>query len=728
MFNRDKKIQHKKVSLSMNRNAVVVMLLGLMVIVITVMPVAMVVGQSPTGFNILQITKFGEFQSISSGTVGEAITVTSTLNTYSGPYRLWFNDIPIDNGTSQGYLITSNITIPEVPKGNYNFTLLDETLNANVTYSFEITSLYSAVPLNLPASPAQFQEGNPVTLNITVLGGDASTAYAVNITVELPQPLPSGVANFSRLVSLTTSNKGTAILQIPFPDSGFQPADSTTIFSGTYNIYFNATENLSKSSFFVGITDLSSYHRGETVKIRAVGYQVNQAATLKIALQNGASVTSQSVTADGQGIITSSWTVPSNVVLGQYNVTITTAGNPKAIPDSQIFTIPGYAVEFTAVNLAGETVPGILVETTDQNTKVVYNGTTNYAGIATINLESGNQTVDAYWNDVNVGEIKATVTGNSSFTVSCKLTDIQLIVQDKNGVAIPFVDLNIGYQYTTTKNSTIQNGNVSVQTDLSGKYVLNSTLPKIGYIINASKYNTVFNVGNNTINNLPEQPRSSATILCPDESLRITTLDYTSAALPNARLVLIEQSSGVFYAATTDGSGNANLQVTFGQYRVSVFSADNILLNETVVKVLSSTQTSVRCDIYNLHVSVKVVDYFGNSIPNAKVEFSREGTNTQLATTASDGTYTFNNVIGGSIEIKAFPASNPAAFVATSLQLEAPTTIQIQLGKYVALGGLLVEGSMLATLILIFVAVVLFLSAEIVRRKFFSKKKQKTEN
>ena len=100
----------------------------------------------------------------------------------------------------------------------------------------------------------------------------------------------------------------------------------------------------------------------------------------------------------------------------------------------------------------------------------------------------------AFWNGVNVGETTITVTGNGTFTLQCQLTDLEIIVQNENGVAMPFVNLAITYQYQPTSGAT-QTGNVSGQTDPSGTYILNSTLTGISYTINASLYNQVFNSG-----------------------------------------------------------------------------------------------------------------------------------------------------------------------------------------------------------------------------------------
>jgi hypothetical protein len=282
------------------------------------------------------------------------------------------------------------------------------------------------------------------------------------------------------------------------------------------------------------------------------------------------------------------------------------------------------------------------------------------------------------------------------------------------------------FQYVNRTGNT-QTGTAFGQTDLTGTYTFNSTLPNISYTVNASKYDAVFNSGNNTISNLSAQPTAQVTVLCPDETLTLTTVDYNGALIPNTRVTLIEQASGIFYSATTDSNGNAQLQVTFGKYQVSVYTADNVLLNETVLNVLSNTQSQIRCVLSNLQVTVKVVDYFGNPISNINVQLSRQGMTTQSAATQSDGKATFGNVLGGNIEITANPAGNQNIYVAKNIQVNSPATVTLSMEKYVALGSALVTTSLLATLLIIILVIVLVVVIEVFRRTGF-KLQRKKEN
>jgi hypothetical protein len=467
----------------------------------------------------------------------------------------------------------------------------------------------------------------------------------------------------------------------------------------------------------VGFTDLSEYHRDQFVTIHAIGYQPDESATITMAYaQTGANVHPEAVTASSEGIINANWTVPSDALIGDYNITIKPQNTPKLIPDSQLFTVPGYLVKVRTLNLAGDVVPQIMVEALDRATNTRYNSASGNYGIASLNLESGNHAISGFWNDVKVGEINVTITGESAFDLPCELTNLEITVQDKNGNLIPFVNLYIIYQYTTTKESLLKTGSASGQTGLSGTFALNSTLTGISYIINASIYGVVFNTNNNTVSSLPVQPISKVLILCPSRTLALTVLDYNMAAIPSARIEMFEVTNGLFYGNVTDGSGTVAIEVTFGKYRLR-FYTDNILLNETIIEVFSNTQREIRCSLCNIQVWVTVIDYFAQPIPNVNVQLNGLGIGTRSATTQTDGTATFSNVIGGNMQIIAYPTGMEHSYEAMNLQVEEPTSIQIKMAKYFLIGPFLIETNVLVTCIIIFAVILLFLSLEIYRRK-----------
>ena len=391
-------------------------------------------GQTLNSVTVTQFTVDG--LAVTNISPGQTVTFGGTIVTSNGPYQIFLENTLLVSGTANGYNVLTNLTVPYLVSGPYGFTLVDVTTGANASYPISVFVSYNVKPI-LPASPAQVQEGTSLPLNVSVLGGDPNKLYRIEITV-VP---PSGIeGNYTTDVSITTSSLGFGSALVTFPGSSFHPSGST-VYLGTYKVYLNTTQSLSQASFNVGFTDFSEYHRGSTVKINGLGYQPSQTATVAIKFNDNV-VFSQTVTASSQGVVSTTWTVPSTASIGNYSIAITPLTTPsKIIADEATFLIPGYPVNFKAVNLANEVVPNISVEVIDPTSGTTYTGTTGANGIATINLEKGAVTTTAYWNNVKVGQIQPTVTGANTLTVSCRLTDLKIKVQDKNGVIIPFVQL-----------------------------------------------------------------------------------------------------------------------------------------------------------------------------------------------------------------------------------------------------------------------------------------------
>jgi hypothetical protein len=678
-----------------------------MVVSFLLMPLALVLGQVNT--EIVLVSPQEE------GVVGQSVNVQGTIQTSNGAYEIWFGNKLVASSTSEGYYVNVNFTIPQLSGGAYTIILRDKGRNVNATYPFNVLISYNIQALE-PSPPAQLQEGRNVVLNVTFTGVQSGTAYYANVTVELPAPLST---SYSRVVELSVSSEAAvATAQVTYPDAAFQPEGALTNYTGSYQVYLNKTQDLAVDQFFVGFTDSSQYHRDQSLATRALGYQPNENATISIKYpETGVVVHTETVTASSEGIITSNWTVPSNALIGDYNITITPESTVKLVPDSQLFTVPGYPVKIRTVNLAGELVPQIGVEALDQATSSIYNGTSGADGIATLSLEKGNHTLSAFWNDVQVGRINVTVTGDASFDLACELTDLKITVQNKDGNLIPFVNLDITYQYVTTRGSSLKTGHTSGETDLLGTFTFESILPGISYTINASIYGVVFNIGNNTVTGLPVQPISEVTILCPSRTLTLTVLDYNRMAIPNARIELFELTSGLFHGAVTDTAGTLTLEVTFGKYRLRVYTSNNVLLNETVIEVFSDTRSEIRCTLYNIQVSVTVVDFFEQPIPNVNVMLNGPGIGTLSATTQADGTTTFSNVIGGTMQIIAYPAGMENSYAAVNLQIEEPTGLRIKMAKYILIGPFLIEASVLATFVTVLLSIILVVSMEVYRRK-----------
>ena len=472
-----------------------------------------------------------------TGPVGTNVNILGSIHTSNGSYQLFLGKNVVTTGTSEGYYVDANFTVPELTNGAYALILRDVAINVNYSATFTVTTGYT-----INAVPSEIQEGNSLTLNVSVTGGQIGTSYSANVAVALPSPLSTV---YSKTVSLGTPNeKGTASAQITFPDSTFQPSGSITNYVGIYTLYFNQSQSLAQSGFAVNFIDSPTYHRGQTVSVRAAGYQPNQVATLTItSVSSGTTLDTVSVMASADGVISTSWVVPSAAAVGDYTIKITPQDTQKSIIDSEVFSVVGYAVTVKTTNLAGEVVGGISIQAVDASTGTLDNATSSPDGIANLKLEAGTHVLTAFWNGVNVGATNVTVSGDATFTVQCQLTDIKFTVKNANGITMPFVDLKITYQYQSS--GATKTGSASGQTDASGSLTLNSVLPGASYTIDASMYNQIFNSGNNTVSGLPTQATTQVFIICPSETVTLNIVGYNQEAIPNARIELVELKNGL---------------------------------------------------------------------------------------------------------------------------------------------------------------------------------------
>lgn len=666
----------------MNNKIVAASIIFVMALAILTVPLA-TMAQNSLGINILQLTpKDG------TGSKGQSINLQGTIYTSNGSYQLFVGKTMVAQGVAEGYYVNTNFTVPEVPAASYALILRDVAINVNASDTFTVQAGYGVTP-----SSSTIQEGSSVNLNVAVYGAALGTNYGATVTVNSP----SGTAYTATVNLGTPNNQGTATQTLTFPSSSFSSAGDTTA-SGSYSVSFNSS--LASGSFTVGILDKTTYHRGEAMAIRAVGYTPNSAATITISGSSG-TIDTLTATADSSGVVSATWTVASNTPIGDSTIKI--SGSGKSAEDKQTFTVSGYAVTVKVVNLSGTAIPGVNVVSIDSATGAQSNQTSDSSGIATFGMEKGNHQLTAYSNGVNVGQTNITVTGDGTFTLTCQLSDMKITVQAKDGTPIPFVDLAISYQ----------GGSSTAKTGAQGSYTLASTVAGATYTIAASLYGQTFNAGNNTAVS-QSQATTQVTIICPTEDVALTVTGYNNQPITGARVELVENTNGLSYVATTGSDGAVNLQATFGTYRVRIYK-DTALISESTQQVFQSTQKTIRSTIYGIDLSVQVVDLFGSPISNAQVTIN--GAQQASAATAGDGKATFSNIIGGDMQIVAQIQGTSGASQALSVNVNEPSTVQVKLDNYVSVGGMLLQASTLTTIIIIVIVAIVFAVVEVVRRR-----------
>ncbi len=642
----------------------------------------------------------------SSGYVGTTVQLRATIDTENGQYIIRFDEVDIKRGNATVYEIDVSFNVTDTFTGDHNVTVIDVIAGESDTVTFTVLASYS-LKIDVPDSPKQLQEGDPVPIFVNVTRGEFNKTLVVNITVQSPTN-----ASYWNLINVNTSDVGSGNATVIYPEDF--SVDANTNFTGEYEVFFNDT--LATGFFTIGLTNSTEYHRLQLVDIKAVGYKPYENVTITISC--GEEVVyppDENVTATEEGIIHRNWPVPKNASIGIYTLNITsmspnaTIATKKEPSDIQDFTVPGFDINVTTRNLAGEPVRNVDVQAFEEG-KSVDNATSNAEGLVILKLEVGNYMCEAYYKNETVGILWVNVTQEVSLDFYCNLTNLRIFVKDKAEHSIPEVKLILIQENEMFENTT----------DIDGIAVAHSLLPSVTYTLNASRYDDVhFNT--TIISQLPTTDWFNLTVICPTLTLQVNVTDASDQPIHNATVKIKELMGGLHYEGNTV-NGTVFLNCTFGKYNVEVYT-NGIKMNRTTIDLFKNKSLLINCRYYGLTVYVKIVDYFGQPIPNANVTLQREGLPPRSNRTESNGVATFGSVIGGSLQITIYLNDQTQAFTGKTYSVEKSTTITMGIERYVLIAGVLVETSHLTTALIIAAALILILSIEIYRRKHLRSQK-----
>jgi hypothetical protein len=290
-----------------------------------------------------------------NGPVGTTITLTGTIDTFNGPFKVFFDANGDGNfadpgevvatGTAMGTSVSVSFNVPSAVKGLRAIRLTDGIAN---THGFAAFTVERVVSIGFTPSTGRIQEGDTIDITVTISGGLASTTYNIDIKVTDPTG-----TTFTTSASIATSTVGLGITSKTYPT---QFTGATTDFVGTYNVVVDITSpaeeagtGVATGSFVVGLTDKDSYGRQAVVNIKGAGYDDDETVTVNVKDPSGASVSGypKTVTANSDGKVTDSFTIPKNAPTGTYTVTLTGASTTKTPPDTQTFAVTAAALSVT---------------------------------------------------------------------------------------------------------------------------------------------------------------------------------------------------------------------------------------------------------------------------------------------------------------------------------------------------------------------------------------------
>ncbi len=634
------------------------------------------------------------------GNVGTDVRVLGEIVTPDGNFSVFFDEAEVTQGIAEGNVVNVSFSVLNTFSGDHTVTLVGTETNETATATFRVTPLYS-LEVGAPDIPEQLQESDEISISINVTGGERDATLAANITVQA-----STNASYASIFNFTTSSLGAGEATVTYP-RGFS-AGANTDFVGDYNVYLNGT--IRNATFTVGLTNSTEYHRLQTLNVKASGYKTNENVTLTISNLTE-TVHEANLTAVDGILQYAEWSVPANASMGLYTVNITSISanaTTKVPPDFQDFLVPGFDVNVTTMNLAGEPVPNLQLRVLEAD-KHLENITSNSEGRLRLELEVGNYTLEGYYRSTYVGERWIYVTNASSLELTYNLTSIRVHVQDREGHSIPEVRLDLS-----------QNGVLLLQgdTDRDGIGILYSLLPDMAYTLNSSRYN--MNFSETTVQQLPTIDWFNLTVICPSVSLHVNATGAEGLLIDSATVRAFELMGGINYEANIVG-GSAELNCTFGRYSVEVY-VDGVRLNGTTVDLFSNRNLSMVCRYYGLRISVQVIDYFGQVIPGATVSLEQRSLPPLSSETGADGLAVLDNIIGGDLKISVYLKGETLPCVETVLFAESSRTIPVKIEKYVLFAGAIVETSHLTTLLVIVAAIVLVLFIEVFRKRRLSRK------
>jgi 5-hydroxyisourate hydrolase-like protein (transthyretin family) len=294
-------------------------------------------------------------------------------------------------------------------------------------------------------------------------------------------------------------------------------------------------------------------------------------------------------------------------------------------------------VRIRTVDLNKEPLAGVTVEaynaTADPET-LIEEGVTNQTGWVRFQLANDTDySFKAFWRDAEVGSLpKQRITSNTTIDdFQCGLAHIKVVVTDEADVPLPYIDVVLAYSYLTRYNETASEKD-SFETRENGTIVASNMPANANYTIEARRYGSLFNRTQiPSLNQLLEDGWADITITCPTYTLFTHVLDSGKLPLPNVEVEVYERSSRILMqSGTTNDRGSVAFNLTFGRYRVVVYGYSEelkrrVILNETVVDLIEDRSfLSIHCKVFNVTSSVKVVDYFGQPIPDAVIGLERK--------------------------------------------------------------------------------------------------------
>jgi len=649
-----------------------------------------------------------------SGHVGDTVTVSGTIDTANGTFTIrWDGAINVTTGKAVDTEVNATFVVPATTASSSGRTINVELIDNNASsVDSDSFTLYTQFLLRVdkPSSPKQLQEGNATNIRVNVTGGLPNTAYATNVTVKNPAN-----QSHSALVSLsntTTTGSGGGAKVYPTDFVG-----AHTNLTGTYFVSSNVSAEVAE--FFVGLTDKTEYRRNENVQVQAAGYKPSELAKVDIRIgELSVAGFPKNFTAGPSGLITLSWKVPVNATPGTYRIRLTNAtldGTIKTPNDAQDFKVLGVIclVKATVKNLTDDVVEGALIEVYNASaTAVALNkGNTNSTGWIRFNLDSGNYTFKAFVRNVQVGALLNQVVESDYTELDMPLSLVNFLatVKTQKGDGVPLINVTLRDNKTVTEKAV-------TQTNASGMATIKHLFTNRTYIMEARRYGLLFINTTVLVESSPQLPWIIRNLTLPNHALSVHAVDSKGSDARGVDVRVYEWASGVAAhvdRAETNLSGDVFFSLPFGRYVLRAFKGDDFL-REITVDLDEPSALTFELKTFNLDVTVLVLDYLGQPIPNAEVKLERKiGHDFALISTKftdGSGSARFDEIIGGDSRVSVYLGGKLVAVKAQSLAAGS-NEMAFRVAEYVAVLGYPISTGAFALIAFILVLIIIVLVA-----------------
>ena len=362
-------------------------------------------------------------------------------------------------------------------------------------------------PYSLNAVPSFTQEGNTVSLILSVTAAVPLTQYHFRFSVTDP----AGTISQTLLNYTTGPGQDTFNIVVGYPSSSLSGKNTLV---GQYNarvdeLFPTAIPGVAGTSFFLSVTDSASYERTQTIMVQASGYNASESVTVTIRTQTTSTqVFSALIAASTSGSIATSWKIPRNATIDNYVVTVTGTSTGKAPPDVQTVSVSRATMTISSIGSLKSsyqrnetmrfffqptypdgTIPstgaGLLTLTRPDNTNVTLTATYDFifqtfdaAYQTSVTDEAGNWKVSLIghaYSDAYGNAVPGILVSNTILLMAIPLT----VSVTANTTIAANQQLKLNANVTYPNGSPLQSGTVKAYLLYSGTPTINDTVPMV---------------------------------------------------------------------------------------------------------------------------------------------------------------------------------------------------------------------------------------------------------